>query len=300
VIAFHLHLFQWTIGQSLLSSHLIYRTLTISVLFLSISTRSSSIDSHDDITSYLINRLTKPTTPHFLQEREPFHFVKARSSVSITQTYRQIVRDFENLTPENFSVIEVSRKYEIPHRRAYDLFNFLNAAGVCSSVERGALRWIGAAEIFRTLKEGYAQLEILDLTQNFRVLFHVGPSPTLGILGSRFVCLFLYLGVEILSMKRAVRLFKNPKTEVRSLERRMCVALNFLEALGVVEHTAKTSEYRLTIDRTEIVEYAMEQKKQFSGRARGNAIESLLNRYDSTFLSQMYTSREAAYAGMTL
>jgi hypothetical protein len=196
--------------------------------------------------------------------------------------------------------MEVARKYDIPHRRAYDFFNLLNAVGVCASVERGSLRWVGASEVFKTLKEVYAQLEILDFTQNMRALFHAGPSPTLGILGSRFVCLFLYLGVEVLSMRQAVRLFRNPKTDVRSLERRMCLVLNFLEALGAVVHTSKTSEYRLTIDRTEIVEYAMNKKKQYSGHTAAASIENLLNRYDSTFLAQMYKKREERYAAMAV
>jgi hypothetical protein len=196
--------------------------------------------------------------------------------------------------------MEVAREYDIPHRRAYDFFNLLNAVGVCTPVERGTLRWVGSSQVLRTVKEVYAQLEVLDLTQHFRLLFHAGPSPTLGLLGSRFVCLFLYLGVDVLSMRQAVRLFKNPKTDIRSLERRMCLVLNFLEALGAVAHTGKTSEYRLTIDRSEIVEYAMMKKKQCSTQVPGHSLENLLNRYDRTFLNQMYQKREAMYAAMAL
>jgi hypothetical protein len=196
--------------------------------------------------------------------------------------------------------MEVARQYDIPHRRAYDFFNLLNAVGVCASVERGTLRWVGADEVRRTFKEVYAHLEVLDLTQHFRLLFHAGQSPTLGILGSRFVCLFLYLGVDVLSMRQAVRLFKNPMTDIRSLERRMCLVLNFLEALGVVVHTSKTSEYRLTIDRREIVEHAMMMKKLFSEQTHANSLENLLNRYDHTFLAQMYKRREAMYAAIVL
>jgi hypothetical protein len=238
--------------------------------------------------------------PFFLRERQPFSFTKPRASVSITQTYKQIVRDFQNLMPQTFSVMEVAKKYDIPHRRAYDFFNLLNAVGVCASVERGTLRWIGASEAFKTLKEVYAQLEIMDFTHNIRVLFHAGPSPTLGILGSRFMCLFLYLGVDVLSMRQAVRLFKNPKTDVRSLERRMCLVLNFLEALGAVVHTSKTSEYKLMIDRTEIVEYAMNKKKEFLAQSPSNALENLLNRYDNTVLRQMYKRREELYAAFAV
>jgi hypothetical protein len=220
--------------------------------------------------------------------------------VSITETYKQIVRDFENLMPQHFSVMDVAKKYDIPHRRAYDFFNLLNAVGVCTSVERGSLRWISASEVLNTIKEVYAQLEILDFTKNIKALFHAGPSPTLGTLASRFVCLFLYLGVDVLSMRQAVRLFKNPKTDVKSLERRMCLVLNFLEALGAVVHTSKTSEYRLTIDRTEIVDYAMRKKKQFSPQTSAVSLENLLNRYDKTFLSQMYKTREELYMALAI
>jgi hypothetical protein len=214
--------------------------------------------------------------------------------------YKQIIQDFEHRPAAHFSVIEVAHQYEIPHRRAYDFFNLLNAVGVCAPVERGTLRWIGAAAVFRTFKEVYAQLEILDLTQQFKLLFHAGPSPTLGTLGSRFVCLFLYLGVDVLSMRQAVRLFRNPNTDIRSLERRMCLVLNHLEALGAVAHTSRTSEYRLTIDRREIVEYAMMKKKQFSIQSPGYSLENLLNRYDSTFLNQLYQRREGMFAAMAL
>jgi hypothetical protein len=279
-------------------AHSNYRFTHISFLFFTDSETLPSISA----------KLSALAIPHALMalplaapSQSTNHTVEPRSRrapMSIIDTFKQVVHDFELEIPQSFSVIEVAKKCDIPVRRAYDFFNLLISVGVCSLVEKGTLRWVGVKEVMRTFKEVYAQLEVLDLTLNFKLLFNTGSSPPLGILGLRFVCLFLYLGVETLSIKRAIRLFQSPNINVKSLKRRLCLALNFLNALGTIVHTSKTSEYQLTIDRQEIVDYAMARKKQFSNQSSLHSMECLLSRYDTTFLKQMYRKREEQYAAM--
>jgi hypothetical protein len=220
-----------------------------------------------------------------------------RSAFSIAETFKQVIHDFEERRPQAFSILNVSKDYNIPHRRAYDFFNLLNSLGICSSIERGSLRWIGIAELARTIKELYAQMEVMAFDQTMLLLFATGPSPTLGMLASRFICLFFYLGVDVLSMRQAAKLFHNRSSDIKSLERRMYLVLSFLEALGTVTHTAKTSEYQLMIERKDVVEYAMTRKRQFSADRFAASVESLLNRYDKRFLGHLYQRRGMEFSG---
>jgi len=224
--------------------------------------------------------------------------IRPRSPFSIAETFKRVVRDFEERRPQAFAVMNVAKDYSIPHRRAYDFFNLLSSFGICSSVERGSLKWVGLGELGHTLKEVYAQLEVAAFTQTLGDLFNAGPSPTLGFLGSRFICLFLFLGVDVLSMRQAARLFHNRDSDLKSLERRMYLVLNFLEALGAVTHTTRTSEYQLLIERREVVEYAMTRKKQAASKDVSGSIESLLNRYDSTFLRELYRKRGTEFSSI--
>jgi hypothetical protein len=224
--------------------------------------------------------------------------IRHRSAFPIAETFKRVVRDFEERPPQTFSVMDVAKDYSIPHRRAYDFFNLLNSFGICCAVERGSLRWVGLSELDQTLKEIYAQMEVMAFSQTMTRLFNAGPSPTLGLLGSRFICLFLYLGVDVLSMRQAAKLFHNGKPDIKSLERRIYLVLNFLEALGAVAHTSRTSEYHLIIERKDVVDYAMKRRKQFSDQKVAGSVERLLNRYDNTFLTQLYRSRAAEFSGV--
>jgi hypothetical protein len=198
-----------------------------------------------------------------------------------------------------FSVIDVARAHQIPHRRAYDFFNFLTAVGACEPIARGSHRWIGTGEVRVTLAKAYGDLEVDSCDKGILELFWAGQSPTLGALATKFALLFLYVGADVLSIRKIVRLLNNGVSDDRSaksLERRLYLAVSCLEAVSVVVHTGKPAEYRLLMPRNGIVEAAMNRRKHHLHYVPDGSLDSLLNRYDGTFMARLYEERQEELA----
>jgi hypothetical protein len=79
----------------------------------------------------------------------------------------------------------------------------------------------------------------------------------------------------------------------------MYLVLNFLEVIGVVQHTKTMSEYRLTLDRAPIVDYAMNKRKQACLHPHANSLDNLLNRYGPNFFRQLYDGRCEVFWSLT-
>jgi hypothetical protein len=105
--------------------------------------------------------------------------------------------------------------------------------------------------------------------------------------------LFLFLGVEVLSIRKAARLVSGTGADRKSLDRRMYLAVSFLEAAMIVQHSDRPSEYRLVIDRSLIVEEAMRMRQAHILQMGSAFLESLLSRYDTPFMTQLYARRQA-------
>jgi hypothetical protein len=122
-------------------------------------------------------------------------------------------------------------------------------------------------------------------------VFSVGESPSLGNLGMKFVCLFL--GTEVLSVRKVAKLFSGKVSGNQSLERRLYLAVSFLEAVNVIEHTPKASEYRLIINKADMIEKGMQQRKNHFPLKSIGSIENLLSKYDEGFIERLYIQRRA-------
>jgi hypothetical protein len=194
--------------------------------------------------------------------------------------------------------MDVSRETGVPHRRVYDFFNLLGALGVCEVIHRGRIAWVGLTQMKIFLRNAYAQLEVASLTHGLEELFRVGPSPTLGLLATRFFCMFLYLGVDILSIKHVAVVFCGHQSDFRSIERRLYLVLAFLDVLGVISRTGKTSEYALATDCTEIIEYAMEKRRSNSAKGHGSSLEALMNRKGPSQCKDLYRQRLSRFTAI--
>ena len=221
---------------------------------------------------------------------------RARSSTPTSKVLSDLVKAFETEKPNNICIMAISREHNLQHRRVYDFFNLMSSLGVCNVVERGRISWNGLLEIKRSLQKAYEEVEAKSLTQNLETLFRPGHSPSLGAIALSFLCLYLYLGITTLPIRQVSLLFHDGQSEIKSLERRVYLVLNFLEVVGVVQHTSKTGEYKLVLDCGEIVEKAMRARRQLGGSWKAWSIESLLNRYDHAYLFNLYADRCACFA----
>jgi hypothetical protein len=213
----------------------------------------------------------------------------------MSSSFKMILLHFEHSPSDSFSLLDVAQAHHIPHRRAYDFFSFLTAFGVCLPVTRGSLRWTGLLAIRHTLANAYAQIEIAACDTDMGTLFAAWPSPSLGSLAKKFACFFLFLGVEVLSIRTVARLLHDGAGDARSFARRLYLAVSFLESAMIVEHTPKVSEYRLVIERAPIVAAGMAARKEHLRQVSDRSLENLLSRYEERFMSMLYAERQAEF-----
>ena len=237
-----------------------------------------------------MNLLISPYNSKNLIDFEISNF-KGNQTQPISLVFRTIIRDFEFSYPTDINIIEVSRKYQIQHRRVYDFFNFLTSMEICSYKEKRRLVWIGVKNSLEYIDKSYSILECESLTKPFQELFSIGPSPSLGSLATKFICLYFYLGVKILSIRQVSNLFHDKKTDIKSLERRLYLVLSFLEIIGFIAHTSKRSEYQILIDYDHFVLKAFSQRFLISKDLKFNQLDLLLNRYSDFYFDQLIKLR---------
>ena len=213
----------------------------------------------------------------------------------MTEIFLQMINDFEMTRPHNINIMSVAERYKIQHRRAYDLFNLLTSLKVCRSVERGRIAWNSVGDAVKTVTAEYVKIETDSLFKSTRELFDLGPSPSLGTIATRFMALFVYLGVDTITLRQAVPLFHNPKCDVKSLERRLYLVLGMLEIMNLLNHSKRTGEYGIVPDVTAIRNRGMKKKHTVAMRSAPMSLEASLNRLDDAYIQSLLEARREEY-----
>lgn len=226
----------------------------------------------------------------------PVKIERRKNHQTISEVFKEIIREFQVTKPHDISVMALVKAREIQHRRVYDFFNLLTHLGVCQCVTRGQLAWIGISAVSERIMEAYAKLEVASMNTSFESLFSIGPSPSLGSIAIKFLCLYLYLGVDKLVLRQVATILYDPRNDRKSLERRIYLVLNFLEVIGIVSHTAKTGEYKLLLPTQDIKSHALEMKHRCAEQCFQCSMENLLNRLDDTYNEFCYERRRRAFA----
>ena len=214
-----------------------------------------------------------------------------QQTVSISQILRSLIIEFEKTRPSDITVLELSKRYNVQHRRLYDFFNFLTSLRICSYIERKVISWDGVDRATDYICNFYVELEVKSAKCSMTELFMLGSSPSLGAIGAKFLSLYLYLGVTTLSMRQAAKLFHDGKSDLKSLERRMYLVLSFLEMLKIISHSAKRSEYDLLIDANLIYRRTRPIIDQKMHTPFPLSIDSLLNKSVEANTSSLFKVR---------
>ncbi|OHS93026.1 hypothetical protein TRFO_40649 [Tritrichomonas foetus] len=241
-----------------------------------------------------LSKSCSPVQPQSIVPVVPSSSSSASSSTS--NVFRQLIYESEKYKPRNITIMAIAREYNIQHRRVYDFYNLLTALGVCKIMQKGQLSWVGLSAIEPTLMQAYASVEADSANKkDIKEVFNVGSSPSLGSLAINFIKMYFYLNVDTISMRKVSKIFHDGKADMKSLERRLYLVLNFLEIIGIVSHASKTGVYKLNIDRECIISYAWAMRKNATEATLDLSLECLLNRFDSTYLNTLYGVRQAVF-----
>ena len=223
---------------------------------------------------------------------------KKEAPTSVSAIFKHIIAENEIEKSQNINVIQLSHTYKMQHRRVYDFFNFLTSFGVCRIIERKKVGWVGIDNFYIHLEEEYEAIERDSCVCPMKELFELGPSPSLGNIGAKFLCLFFYLNVKKLSMKNVSAFFHDPRTDIKSLERRIYLVLSFLEIIGIIQKGQCRGEYMLATDVSKIVKVGMEARKSEMAESYPTSLENLLNKFSDSYVSSIYDMRRAEFESL--
>jgi hypothetical protein len=193
----------------------------------------------------------------------------------------------------------IAAQYYIKHRRVYDFLQLLSALGICGKIDGDGFRWIGQNAAPETIGIVYTQVELDSLRRGMEAVCNLGNQPRLALIALRFLCLYLYLGVESLSLHRIGSLFHDESGHTRYIWGKLYVVLPFLEDLGIVAQTDTDHEYRLILERTMIVENAMKKKLEACRELGTRVVEPLLNWDDPDFVHRLQADRVEIFKRLT-
>ena len=222
---------------------------------------------------------------------------KTRRLSPLHLALKSIVDEFEVTRPVDISVMAVVKRYGLKHRRVYDFFNLLDSLGVCIQSIRGKFAWVGLSAVNKKICESYAKVEVSSMDQPMRALFHVGPSPKLGTIAKKVICLYMYLGLDTLHLEHVCALLYDLRSKRKSLQRRIYQVFDFLGAMRLTGRSKNTGEYRLLMDTAPIVSQAMKAKRDFAGQSPLN-VEAMLSNLDQAYMSTIFRERQQRFKSL--
>ena len=222
------------------------------------------------------------------------------SPTPMTEIVLNMISDFEVTRPHNINIINVAERYKIQHRRAYDLFNLLTALKVCRNVERGRLAWNAIGDAAKTVSSEYIKIETESLFKPTRELFDLGPSPSLGTIATRFMSFFVYFGVDRITLKQAIPMFRHQNCDIKSLERRLYLVVGMLKILNLLSHSKGSGEYEIALDVDAIRARGMKKKHAIALKAAPWSLEATLNKLDDTYVDNLLEARKNEYKQLSL
>lgn len=228
----------------------------------------------------------------------PGHVIRSLEKCScVNKKFKEMIVAFEMKKPNNLTVQGVSAEFQLQSRRVHDFFNILVALEVCSTNDQHTIRWNGVDCARETIAKTYIEFEAGN--QEFINWFSIGESPTLGLIATRFMCLYFALGVTKLPMHSVSSLFSGSITMKRSLERRMYLVLSILELLGFITHVRRTGRYILAFDPADIIDRAIQAKHKKLQKKIGPQIEFLLNSLNGPYMDEIREKRRSQFAKYT-
>ena len=225
------------------------------------------------------------------------HKKKSKNQIQVksTDVFKSIVKNLEMNKLCIFNVLKVAQSHIIQRRRVYDFFNLMTALGVCKVASKGKMKWMGIEQSENTISNFYDDIEVASLTKSFEMTFNLGTSPSLGNLALYVISLFLYLNMNTLSLKQISKVFYDGKSDIRSLERRLYLALSFLEVINIIEHSDRVSHFTLKINREKLIEKAWQARKKSLNMNNEMNIEGLLSHTSMPMINEIYERRQKKF-----
>jgi len=202
-----------------------------------------------------------------------------------------VLAKLENQGTATFRFAQIA---ECDKRRQSDLFHILDALDAFAHIEGRHLAWRGFGATPAAFTRVGIQNEIYAQFQPITEIFHVGPSPKLPNLVTKFISLYIFLGVSSLNIREVVNLMAETEGQAKKILRRLYLVVFVLEKLQIVQHGFGHSQYILKLPLDAITNAIFDEIGR-SPPFRVGSVQASMNRFDQDYIKHTRAQRMRGY-----
>ncbi|KAK8887272.1 E2F/DP winged-helix DNA-binding domain [Tritrichomonas musculus] len=220
---------------------------------------------------------------------------KKKQKVDFSQFIETIIARKESDTDKTIEFNMISEEVGIEKRRLYDLMNVFCSCGVCVKTDAHFYQWKGLNQVEITLLNLIKARESQGIIyKNFQQLFPLPESPSIGLLTTTLLSLFLYLGTQTLILHEVSKFLTSDVKKEKQITRRLYLVTYLLEQMKVLKHGNKNGEYEINYNVNQIVKKALNEISH-NDDFPPYSIEYQLNRFDDSYILNVHQTRYIEY-----
>lgn len=196
-----------------------------------------------------------------------------------------IITELENSKYKSFQIGQICEKFSIKRRVFYDFVSIILVFGICDKKSTEVYEW-RSLNISKDLIDKFrAEIDEESKSKCMETLFDCSSDSSLQNITKKLIQLLIYLGMTVIDLKAAGKLFSQGKVNFKTMLRKLYTICSCFELLGVTVRTKKTGEMKLV--RSEWV---------FNHYNIPTDINALLNTDDMQHVSDTFTYRQASFS----
>lgn len=220
---------------------------------------------------------------------------RKKQKVDFSQFISAIISRKETEEDKTIEFNLISEEVGIEKRRLYDLMNVLCSCGVCVKTDSHIYHWKGLNKIELTLVDLVKKKENQGiLYKNFQHLFALPESPSIGLLTTTLLSIYLYIGTQTLILHDVSKFLTNDTKKEKQITRRLYLVTYLLEQIKVLKHGSRNGEYEIVYNVKEIVKKALNEISS-NDDFPPYSIEYQLNRFDDSYIMNIHQIRYKEY-----
>lgn len=214
----------------------------------------------------------------------------SKRSKDFSEFIDQLIRKYENNPSSTIQINSLSMENTIEKRRLYDLLNVLVACDICTKADSHNYMWNSIKNGKTAVSRISYELESRAIRESVEDIFVLPDSPSIGLITTRFIGVFLYLNIKSLNIRDAALAMSSDESHFKPILRRLYLVAYLLERIGLFQHSQKIGEYELDVDIKSICIESLEKLAK-SQEFPPDSIEYQLNRFGENYLDLIYKTR---------
>ena len=213
-----------------------------------------------------------------------------KKKMDFSEFIDKLIKKYNGKENSIIHINSLSLENTIEKRRLYDLLNVMVALGIC--VKSGSHNYIWKS--MDNIKDAFStisyDIESRSIYESANEIFALPDSPSIGLITTKFLGIFLYLNIKTLNIRDAALFLASDNDHFKPVLRRLYLVAYLLERVRVFKRSSKIGEYQLDIDVDSICIKTLEKLAR-AEEFPPDSIEYQLNRFDANYLNMIHAAR---------